>query len=276
MGYEFDDAIAVATSGDGVYSVDLDPGWVVGGGVNGGYLLSVIGNAIGSHLTAHPDPYTISAYYLSASVPGPAQVRVDELRIGRGTATVRATLSQTDRSGALVGRIAALATYGDLSRVAGDVRTTAAAPDLPAIEECLLTSDAPPDVKAFVPMLDRFAMRLDPACAGTFTGGEPSGRPVIQGWYEFADGRPVDPIALLTVVDTLPPVTFELGLPGWAPTLELTVHVRATPAPGPLRIRHESRNFAGGFFEEDGEVWDSAGRLVAQSRQLALAPRPLG
>lgn len=275
MGYEFDAAIAVSAAGGGIYTADLDPGWVVGGGVNGGYLLSVLGNAIGAHLEAHPDPYTVTGYYLSASVPGPAEVRVEDLRIGRGTATVRATLAQRDAEGSLVDRIAALATYGDLARIDGDVRTTARPPDLPPMEECRLTSDAPPDVKAFVPMLDRFAMRLDPACAGTFTGGAPSGRPVIQGWYEFADQRPVDPIALLTVVDTLPPVTFELGLPGWAPTLELTVHVRATPAAGPLRIRHESRNFSGGFFEEDCEVWDAAGRLVAQSRQLALAPRPI-
>jgi hypothetical protein len=152
------------------------------------------------------------------------------------------------------------------------VRTTATPPVLPAPEDCHLTSDAPPELKAMVPMLDRFAMRLDPACVG-WVAGEGSGNPFIQGWFELVDHRPIDPIALLTVVDTLPPVTFELGMPGWAPTLELTAHVRAVPAPGLLRIRHQTRNLAGGMFEEDCEVWDAANRLVAQSRQLALTPR---
>lgn len=32
-----------------------------------------------------------------------------------------------------------------------------------------------------------------------------------------------------------------------------------------------TRNLAGGFLEEDAEVWDSEDRLVAQSRQLARA-----
>ncbi len=272
MGYEYDEAIEVSPAGAGEYAADIQAGWVVGGGVNGGYLLSVIGNAIKMQLEGHPDPYTISAYYLSATAPGPATVRVEELRRGKGTSTVRATLRQ-EVEGRVVDRISALATYGDLTRVEGDIRTTATPPALPPIEECVLTSDAPAEVKAFVPMLDRFAMRMDPVNAVAFAGGEPSGKAAIQAWFELADGRPIDAIALLTVVDTLPPVTFELGMPGWAPTLELTVHVRATPAPGPLRIRHESRNFAGGFFEEDCEVWDSADRLVAQSRQLALAPR---
>ena len=47
-------------------------------------------------------------------------------------------------------------------------------------------------------------------------------------------------------VDALPPVTFDLGMPGWAPTLELTAHVRAVPAPGWLKVRHATRNMAGG------------------------------
>jgi hypothetical protein len=51
------------------------------------------------------------------------------------------------------------------------------------------------------------------------------------------------------------------------------VHVRATPVPGPLRCRFASRFVAGGLLSEDGEIWDSAGTLVAESRQLALTPR---
>lgn len=273
MGYEYDAAIAVAAQGDGRYAADLAGGWMVGGGINGGYLLGVIGNAIGSELAerGHVDPYTISAYYLSASRPGPATVRVEVLRAGRGTTTVRATLTQL-HDGTPVDRISALATYGVLGSAAGDTLVRATPPELPPVEECLLTSDAPPDFKANVPMLDRFAMRLDPACAGGMLG-RPSGTPMIQGWFALADGRPIDPTALLTVVDLLPPTTFELGRLGWAPTLELTVHVRATPAPGLLRLRHETRNMTNGFFEEDCEVWDAEDRLVAQSRQLALMPR---
>jgi hypothetical protein len=273
--FEYDRAIAVRALDDGDYAADLDAGWIVGGGLNGGYLLGVLGNAIRVRLApaGHPDPYTISAYYLSASRPGPATVRVEPLRLGRGTSTVRATLAQLDDAGEPVDRISVLATYGDLARMDGDVRTTAKPPVLPPPEECLLSSLAPPEVKDFVPMLDRFACRVDPACSGGALG-EPSGNAFIQAWFELVDQRPIDPIALLTVVDILPPTTFEMGMPGWAPTLELTAHVRATPAPGLLRVRHETRNFAGGFFEEDCEVWDSADRLVAQSRQLALAPRP--
>jgi hypothetical protein len=275
MGYEYDAAIAVERVSAGVYAANLEAGWKVGGGLNGGYLLSVIGNAIKFDLAdaGHLDPYTVSGYYLSPTVAGPAVVSVRRVREGRGTTTVAATLSQTADDGSQVDRITALATYGDLARINGDIRTTATPPALPPIEQCVLTSLAPPDLKAFVPMLDRFDMHVDPESTGLVTG-KPSGNTYLQAWFELADGRPIDPIALLTVVDTLPPVTIEMGLPGWAPTLELTAHVRATPAPGPLRIRHESRNYAGGFFEEDCEVWDSAGRLVAQSRQLALAPLP--
>jgi hypothetical protein len=90
----------------------------------------------------------------------------------------------------------------------------------------------------------------------------------------MADHREPDPLLLLLAVDALPPVAFELGLPGWTPTLELTAHVRARPAPGWLRVSLTSRTMSGGYLEEDAEVWDSEDRLVALSRQLARASTP--
>ena len=281
MTFEFDRGIAVTPLPGGAFAAELDPGWVVGGGVNGGYLLAVIGNAVRELLSTsgHVDPFSVSAHYLSASVPGPATVETRLVRAGGRFSTVAATLVQ-QVDGAPVPRISTLATYGDLD-AAHDASTDAAAaalhlalpmPDLPPREECLLSSDAPEDVKKMAPLLARFGTLLDPATA-MWAVGQPSRRGLIQGWFELADHRPLDPIALLLVVDALPPVTFDLGMPGWAPTLELTAHVRAKPAPGWAAVRHYTRTVAGGFFEEDCEVWDSTGRLVAQSRQLALQPR---
>jgi acyl-CoA thioesterase len=268
--FEFDRHTAVEANPEGGYTADLSPGWVVGAGVNGGYLLAVLGQALRAAVPAKPDPIAVSAHYLAASTPGPATVSVDVRREGGSVATAALELAQEGAS-----RIAALATCGDLARLAGrapEVRTMATEPTLPPPEECIRSGDARAEVRAFVPMLDRFDLRFDPAHAA-WGAGEPGMTGVIAGWFRFADDRPADPVSLLAVCDVLPPVTFDLGLPGWAPTLELTAHVRARPAAGWLKVRHQSRNVAGGMFEEDCEVWDSAGRLVAQSRQLALLPR---
>ena len=118
----------------------------------------------------------------------------------------------------------------------------------------------------------RFDLRFHPGQIG-WAVGKPGGTAELSAWLRLADGREPDPVSLLMVVDALPPTVFELGMMGWAPTVELTAHVRAKPAPGWLKVRHVTRNLAGGMFEEDCEVWDSAGRLVAQARQLARQPR---
>ncbi|MGI9157896.1 MAG: thioesterase family protein [Marmoricola sp.] len=273
MDAEFDRDIAVRQSGDGEYAAELGAGWLVGGGVNGGYVLAVLGNAA-AELAAelgHPDPFIVNAHYLTASRPGPAVVRVRLVRNGGSLTTVAASLSQ-QQDGAEVERVTALASYGDLTRLGDDVATTAGEPELPPRDQCVPNSLAPAEVRETAPLLDRFELLADPACVG-WTVGKPSVRGMLQGWFRLNDERDLDARALLLAVDALPPVTFDLGLPGWAPTLELSVHVRAVPAPGWVKLRHATHNVAGGYFEEDCEVWDSTGRLVAQSRQLARAPR---
>lgn len=270
---EYDQHIAVTPTGTSTestreFDAHLHEGWVVGGGVNGGFLLGVIGNALRETFPEKPDPISVSAYYLSASVPGPARVTTHVRREGGSVATASADLWQGDEV-----RITALATYGDLDRLSDDIRTSADEPDLPPQDKCVPNTWAPPEVRAMAPMMERFEMLFHPDQIG-WAMGKPSGRGELSAWFRLKYDREPDPISLLTVVDLLPPVTFDLGMPGWAPTLELTAHVRARPAPGWLKVRHATRNMAGGMFEEDCEIWDSAGRLVAQSRQLARQPRP--
>lgn len=267
MTYELDRHLSLTDLGEGRYAGDLDTGWSVGGGINGGFQLALAGQAISQHLDGKPDPVAVSAHFLSAGTAGPAEVAVDVRREGGRMATVAADLSQDGQT-----RLTLLATYADLDRFEGEVRTTATPPELPAPEDCAGPEHVPDYVWELAPMMRRFEMRFPVEQTG-WVRGEPRGVGHLSAWFRMVDGREADPVSLLMVLDALPPVTFDLGLIGWAPTLELTAHVRAKPAPGWLRVQHHTRNFAGGMFEEDCEVWDSTGRLVAQSRQLALAPR---
>ena len=266
---EFDRDTAVRPREKGVLEALLSPGWAIGHALNGGYLLSVLGRALRTSLP-HPDPFAISAHYLTASTAGPAVIRTETVRSGRTVSTAAAALVQRDEEGNEVERVRALATYGDLDALTGDVRTVAKPPVMPPPEHCFSATDAPSGSVHVPEMSHRLDLRLDPETCG-WALGEPSGRGEIRAWLSLADGREPDPLSLLMAVDALPPTGFDLGLKGWLPTVELSVHVRARPAPGPLRVALTTRNLATGFLEEDGEIWDSADRLVAQSRQLARA-----
>lgn len=266
---EFDRHTALEALGEGRYRAVLDGGWHVGGGLNGGYQLALAGAAMSAELAASgkPDPLAVSASYLAAAVDGPGELVVRVVRDGGRTSVVTCDLVQDG-----VTRLTALATYGDLARDADDVRTTAEPLVLPPREECIGSEFAPAEFRASVPLIDRFEMLYPAEFAGCFVGA-PSRQGALAAWFRLKDGREPDPISLLLAVDALPPVTFDLGIPGWAPTVQLTAHVRARPAPGWLRLVHRTRNVAGGMFEEDCEVWDERDRLVAQGRQLALLPR---
>ncbi|MEU6805487.1 thioesterase family protein [Streptomyces neyagawaensis] len=266
---EFDRDTAVRRREPGVYDADLSAGWTIISAVNGGYLLAMLGRALADTLP-HADPFTVSAHYLTASQPGPAVIRTDVVRTGRTLSTGQASLLQYDDEGREIERIRVLASYGDLGSLPDDVRTTAKPPAIPPVEQCFGPDDAPAPVPGSSAITDRLFLKLDPSTLG-WALGAPSGNGEMRAWFGLADGRDPDPLSLLLAVDALPPTAFELGISGWVPTVELTVHVRCRPAPGPLRVSITTRNLAGGFLEEDAEVWDSADRLVAQSRQLARA-----
>lgn len=245
------------------FSAEVAPGWDIGGNANGGYLMAIAGRAM-AEAVGRP-PVTVTAHYLRPASAGPCDVEVTTVRSGRRFATATATLSM--ESGPV---LSLLGTFGE--QTPGGPSLTSELPvELPPYDECAapLRAEEGPDPE----MHRRLAVRFRPGDDG-FRNGHPSGRPEIRGWFAFADGEDIDSIGLLLVADAFPPPIFNTELPvAWVPTVELTVHVRARPEPGPLRCRFRSRFIHGGLLDEEGEIWDSTGTLVAQSRQLALVPR---
>lgn len=127
---EFDRDTAVTRRAPGVYDAHLSAGWTIIQAVNGGYLLALMGRALGDALP-HPDPLSVTAHYLTASVPGPAVIRTDVVRTGRTMSTGTASLIQFAEDGSEIERLRVLAAYGDLGALPDDVRTTAKPPAIP-------------------------------------------------------------------------------------------------------------------------------------------------
>jgi ribosome modulation factor len=259
---EFDDATHVAEDG----SAQIAPGWDIGGNANGGYLMALAAQGLRG-VAARPDPLTITAHYLAPGTPGPVTVEGAVVKAGKRYTTVTGSLRRGDTR-----MLQLVATFGDVAAMQGGYQHVAGRPpELPPFEECVQRSAQQGPVR--IAIMDRLNLRLHPDDAG-FSVGQRSGTAQIRGWFAFADGRPLDTLALLLVGDAFPPSVFNLDIAeGWVPTLEYTVHVRGIPAPGPLRVVLRSRFVQNGAFEEDAEMWDSADRLVAISRQYGLLPR---
>lgn len=262
-GHTFDIDTASVRAGDHDYRLELSDRWTsFGGRLNGGYLLAVALRALDQELP-HPDLLSASAHYLRPGLPGPARVRTEQIRVGRRTATGEAALFREDKE-----ILRVLATFTDLAAAEGPTLLRAEPPVLPPIDECLNPVRGQNLSGASIAEQIEFRMRTEPG----FWRGTPGGTSEHEFWMRFADGRSADPIALALLVDAALPVVFDLGLIPYSSTVELTVHIRNRPAPGWLACRVATRYLIDGFHEEDFEIWDSTGTLVAQSRQLSLVP----
>jgi acyl-coenzyme A thioesterase PaaI-like protein len=273
----FTEAIAARPAGSGRYEVMPDgrfamapssPG--VPAAINGGVLIATVLSAVLAD-SPHPHPVSTSVHFLRVPKLAPAHVQVDWLKQGKTTAVARAALIQDDvllvdatvAAGTLPARTLPAAAPEPSD---GAPSWTASPPAFPPVQDCIpLRAN-----KGFAGQVD---LRLDPATAG-WLDGQPSGTPEIRGYFQLRDYRDPDAYLLALAVDVLPPAVFGLGAVAWAPTVELTWHMRAVPAPGQLRVAARARHVSDGWFDEEAEVWDSSGQLVAQSRQLARVGRP--
>jgi acyl-CoA thioesterase len=257
----FERATAVQPLEGGAWGATCDHAWTTQLGVNGGFLAAIVLRAMIAELD---DPArearSLTCHYLRPPEVGEVRVDVAVERTGRTLSTVTARLAQDSRLCVVAAAAFAVELSGAVD-YAGEPPPAPAPQDVPRL-------DPPPEV----PIVAQFDVR--PTLGGEPYSGAPE--PVTGGWLRFAEPQPLDAPALAMYADAwLPSPMPYLTRPAAAPTVDLTVHFRAPAAAAaiadePVLAIFRSSTSAGGFFEEDGELWSRDGVLLAQSRQLAL------
>src|SRR5581483_11383813 len=277
MSYAFDidtaleplDAGSGSGSGERRFAAPISHRWDTVGPPNGGFLLALAARAL-TAAAPFPDPVTLTGPFLRPSRHTPVEIAVTPVRRGSTHATLMAGLHQGGKE-----LLRTLATFSDLAAASGPTQSDARPPALPPPEE------GPPVAELHAQQWDDLPGRLPEMYRAIDVRlarperREPGEIARLEGWMRFTDGREPDVAALPLLADTFPPAVFDIGvgtgaIAAWVPTVELTVHVRGRPAPGWIAASFRTKFLCDGYFEEDGELWDSTGRLVALSRQLAV------
>lgn len=264
----FDDAIAVTKVAAGQYRCDISRDYWIVAGPNGGYIGALLVNAAEDDL-AEPDRQLagMTVHYLRRPKEGPADLRVATLHHGRSIAYRRVELIQDDT-------VIAAGTGSWAVAMDGIEVGRWAPPPVPAPEDCPPMSA----VRTTEPLPFHQQWDIRTVDGIPFGQGGPDRDLEMTWWFRPAVHRPLDGPLIFQVADALPPPIFLVAMPeGGAPTIDLSVHVRARLADVTwnegdwLLIRFSTRYGANGFVEEDGEIWTADGTLLAHSRQLALA-----
>lgn len=262
----FETATAVA-GGPGTWKANLEEGWDIFGVTNGGYLMAIATRAMAGELDGRP-LISATGTFVNRATSGPIDIDVQILKQGRSLSMSRATVS---RDGTELVHVAGV--FADPNRPIHDATLALTGPpDLPPPEECLPTEPAD-DAPIPPPFAGKVELRVPPEDARILlemSGGEARSR----GWFRLREGESMTAGAVVLACDSFPPAIFFSNLAvGWTPTVDLAVQVRNSAPTGWLACQFTTRFVSDGMMEEDGEVWDQSGNLVALSRQLALVPR---
>lgn len=249
--------------GAGRYRGQMSPNWWIVRGPNGGYIAAMLTTAI-KHVAPDRPVRSLTVHYLAPPREGDVDFVVTVERTGRQFTFVSARMLQGDR-------VMATAMAACSQSLPGPIFCDV---EMPKVAEPLMipplgSADEAPDA----PMRRNYDMR--PAI-GPLPGEHDPTSTKVGGWIRLADregARPYDERLLVALCDAWPPVMFsrcETRNP--VPTIDLTVHIRQLPTAEDewFLAVFRSNTVVDGFVEENGEIWTIDGRLIAQSRQLAL------
>ena len=256
--HPFDLDLAFIMKNPSHLTVNISESWSINDVPNGGYLMAILANAMLQQSEKNLTPI-ITAYFISRCFPGKADLSIEKIASSKQFVRFQASVNQEGNE-----RIRAFGTFADKNVNCSINRYEADAPKLAPLEKCV---EIP-----FFPKYSLFRhmdVRLDPGCAG-WMDGHLVNESTNKGWIRFRDARHYDAPAIMLIADSFPPAVFaSQGMVAWVPTLEFSISIRNRPASEWLQCIFRTRFITCGLLEEDGEIWDENGALIAISRQIA-------
>ncbi|MEO6795012.1 MAG: thioesterase family protein [Mycobacterium sp.] len=251
------------------FAGELNRHWTIGPKVHGGAMLALCANAARTACDVGQSgalqPVAVSANFLWAPEPGPMRLVTQARKRGRRISVVDVELTQGDRTA-----VHAVVTLGEPEHNAPPLLSANPVPALMPPE--------PPDGIApigpghpFVGLVNMAAGCDVRPLVSTLQPSADGSPPLIQLWVRPRDAAP-DALFALLCGDISAPVSFAVERTGWAPTVQLTAYLRGLPADGWLRVLCSCVQIGQDWFDEDHTVVDCEGRIVVQSRQLAMVP----
>ena len=256
--HQFDHDISVTPNEPFFFSGHVAENWSINGIPDGGYLMAILANAMMHHSEMKSTPI-ITANFLNRCEPGDAEVTIEKMSASRQFSRLQGSLRQKGKE-----KIRAFGTFTDENRDCPLESYEVSSPEIAELKECL----AIPEIPNYT-LFSQLDIRLDPVCIGWWSG-KLSAISESKGWIKFKNDRHFDVSSILLIADSFPPaVLSSQGMAAWVPTIELSVNIRKIPTTDWLKCSFRTRFITCGLLEEDGEIWDQKGELVAISRQIA-------
>lgn len=247
---------------------------------HGGLVTAVAAQAMGLEL-GNPSQRlrSITAVFAGQVQPGEVEVDVTVLRQGRSMSQLTATIRNVD---APAGHTS-IAVFGQ--ERPGFEFTELVAPDAPPPELCPSFRERGPgsDERPHFNFWDHVEGRAVEGHAPWEEYVPTTAQ--CASWYHFdeppfLDDGVLDPLAVLTLCDTMPGAVGERmgtqGRPWLPPSADLTVHLLADARSEWLVARNRARHAGEGYASVELELWDPAGGLVAYGTQLMVFMFPDG
>ena len=262
----FQEAIKLENLEDNKFIVNPDTNYFVGNTPHGGYLMAVMHKALTSILP-HSIAISSSVQYLDRIDAKTFELEVETFKTSRGSSSGIVKLKQDDKICTTF-----TGTCSDFQFMKGYDGLQKPLPNIfnESDKKDYIKMNYDKISKGFTPaFIQQLECLIHPDHAWwNRDSNDKNNEARCSAFLEMQGGIP-DQFCLSFYSDILPPVVSnKYGPLGWIPTITLTTHIRQLPSTSELYADFRATDINKGYFEQDCNIWDLNGNLVASSRQL--------